>query len=372
MKTVGVITQFDVDRSPRPKRFSACLSELYKVTIIGPGECKNKNLNHIAFDLRKKRSLIEKIINLVNLLVKNYEPYLRTKYSNLSESITGKNFDVIIVHDLEVLPIVVNINVAKRIIFDAREYFPLHYESSFSWRLLFKGLNHYLCLKYLKQVDQMLTVSPGLLEKYEKEYKKRALLIESWPDYADISPGPIGPKIRLIYHGGANTNRKLELMIMMMDYLDDRFTLDLMLVGGSAKYLKYLKSEASKRPSVSIIEPVRQKDIVSFTAGYDIGIFICPPTTFNLKHALPNKLFEYIQSRLMLAISPSEDMARVVNKYELGIISEDFTPKAMANKLNKITKTDIEHYKNNANNAAKILNAEKNCIKIREIVSNVL
>ena len=161
-------------------------------------------------------------------------------------------------------------------------------------------------------------------------------------------------------------------MIEMMDYIDKRFTLDLMLVPSQKESFEKLKLMANKKDNVNIIEPVAFDDIVPFINQYDIGLYILPPTGFNTKHALPNKFFEYIQSRLAIAIGPSVEMVRLTKEYDFGVIAKDFTPQSMAQELNKLTKEDIMRYKENSDKAAKVLNAEENYKKIDIIIKGFL
>ena len=180
-------------------------------------------------------------------------------------------------------------------------------------------------------------------------------------------------KIKIIHHGYASPDRVIEGMIETMDYVDSRFHLDLMLVANyNQEYLQQLEQMAKTRKNVRIIPPVPFEEIIPFTSRYDIGIFLCPPTTFNLANCLPNKFFEFIQARLMVAISPNPEMARLVRQYNLGIIAKDFSPQEMAKSLNALTKEQILQYKENANKTAKILNAEKEGEKLLNIIEEVL
>ena len=74
----------------------------------------------------------------------------------------------------------------------------------------------------------------------------------------------------------------------------------------------------------------------------------------------------------MVAIGPSPEMARLVKQYDLGIIAKDFSAKEMAKSLNALTKEQILQYKENANQTAKILNAEKEGEKLLKILEEVL
>jgi len=180
-------------------------------------------------------------------------------------------------------------------------------------------------------------------------------------------------EIKLIYHGMASPERGIEVMIEAMDYVDSRFHLDLMLVANyQQEYFNKLQEMAKQRENVRIIPPVSFEEIIPFTSKYDIGFYILQPTCFNTLHMLPNKFFEFIQARLMIAISPNPEMARLVKQYNLGIISKDFSPQEMAKSLNTLTKEQILQYKENANKTAKILNAEKEGEKLLKILEEVL
>ena len=178
--------------------------------------------------------------------------------------------------------------------------------------------------------------------------------------------------IRIIHHGNASPDRCIETMIETMDYVDSRFTLDLMLVATFHQdYFQKLQAMVEGRKNVRILPPVLFEEIIPFSSSYDIGFFLVPPTTYNLQMCLPNKFFEFIQARLAIAIGPSPEMARLTKQYNLGIISKNFTPKSMAESLNSLTKEQILQYKENANQAAKILNAEREGEKLFRILEEI-
>ena len=129
--------------------------------------------------------------------------------------------------------------------------------------------------------------------------------------------------IRIIHHGMASPDRYIHKMIEVMDYVDSRFTLDLMLVATYYQdYFETLQQMAAERQNTRIIPIVPFEEIIPFTSQYDIGMFLVPFSTFNLKMCLPNKFFEFIQARLAIAIGPSPEMSKYVKTYNLGIISQ--------------------------------------------------
>jgi hypothetical protein len=166
------------------------------------------------------------------------------------------------------------------------------------------------------------------------------------PSYQHLEPTPVSVEIvRMIHHGAAIPSRKLELMIEMMQFLDSRFHLDLMLVSSDQNYLNHIRSLAAGEARIRFIEPVAMLDIPHFTNGYDIGVFLLPPVNFNYAYALPNKFFEFVQARLAVAIGPSPEMARLVELYGVGVVAEDFTPRSLAVRLNELTAQDITKFK---------------------------
>ena len=178
-----------------------------------------------------------------------------------------------------------------------------------------------------------------------------------------------GDKIRLIHHGGAIKERKLELMIKMMRFLDpQKYDLTFMLVPSDKKYYNYLVNLAGKCGNIHFVSPVSFSEIPQTLNRYDIGVYILIPNSFNNKYALPNKLFEFIQARLAVAIGPSMEMAKIVDRYCVGIHSDKFTPKSLANTIVSIAPEKIMEYKKNADRHARELSAEENINRIKNIV----
>jgi glycosyltransferase involved in cell wall biosynthesis len=152
-----------------------------------------------------------------------------------------------------------------------------------------------------------------------------------------------------------------------MQFLDDRFELNLMLVGDT-DYIASLKQLAASHSNVNFLPPIGTKEIASFTNQFDVGIYSLPPTNFNNEHALPNKFFEYIQARLAIVIAPSPEMVRLVKQYELGVVAEDFSPRGMAHAIRGLTVEQIDQFKANASKHAYELSAEKNRELFMELI----
>ena len=105
---------------------------------------------------------------------------------------------------------------------------------------------------------------------------------------------------------------------------------------------------------------------------YDIGVFLIPPINFNYANTLPNKLFDFIQARLGIAIGPTPEMASIVKSYGNGVVSDDFSPQSLGRKLNALTREDIIRFKKQSSLAAKELNAEKNEVIFNNLIDQLL
>jgi hypothetical protein len=190
--------------------------------------------------------------------------------------------------------------------------------------------------------------------------------------FYDLKPQEVGDTIRIIHHGIAGEARRLDLLIELMEYLPENFTLDLMLMSNAPDYTEKLKQMAAHNPSIRFIPTVPTQEIPISTNNYDIGIFILPFTNLNYKYALPNKFFEFIQARLMIAIGASPEMQRITQQYDLGVVAPDFEPKTLANLLMGLDKDKIMYYKQNVHKAAYELSAATNQTLLRNVVKEVL
>ena len=320
---------------------------------------------------------LSKLTSAINLKLGNYEQYYwnNRNYNIAYKILKNYNVDLILANDIDALPLSVKIASEHnaKLIYDAHEYTPREFENNWKWRFFYQKYKAYLCKTYLPLTNTMITVCDGIAQEYNKHFNVNPVIITNAPNYVNLSPTSIDSnKIRIIHHGSALKARNLELMIEMAKYLDVRFELDFMLVASNYSYLNELKKMARNYQNINFIEPVAMPEIAQKINSYDIGLFILPSNNFNYAMALPNKLFEFIQARLMIAIGPSLEMAKYVTQYNLGIITKDFSPKTMADELNKLTISQIMQFKTNSNRVAKQLSFEKNQNILLDLVSSTL
>jgi hypothetical protein len=380
MKKILILVFSDLNHDARVVRQINFLKDHYSITAVCFDAPTSLNIEVIRIK-RIKPGLFQKAITSFFLLTRLFEQAFQALYDSpsLRSQLKQREFDLIVANDIECLPLAMRIKKNEKILFDAHEFAPRHFEDKLVWRIFFQRFNQYLCKKYLPLTNAMLTVGQGLAMEYKKYYPVQPIILTNANYYADLKPVPVNPKsVKLIHHGAANPSRQLEIMIEMMNYVDERFTLDLMLLTPSIAnkktraYLSTLKNTIQKNDRIRIIDPVKSNEVVNFIHHYDIGIFLLPPINFNYANTLPNKFFDYVQARLAIAIGPTPEMASLVNQFDLGIVSNEFTAVSLANKINSLSENEINRFKANSDHAAKILSAEKNQKILNDLVKSLI
>ena len=247
-------------------------------------------------------------------------------------------------------------------LFDAHEYALRENEELWHWRWFEAPMIRYLCKEYIPRADAMMTVCPGIVDAYRDLTGVQASVVTNAPEYNELAVRPhrSGQPIQMVHHGGLSRSRKLENMIYLMDHLDQRFELNLVLVGTDPAYRRQLEQLAARTGRVRFVPPVGMRELPAFLNQFDLGLYLLEPLNFNNLHSLPNKLFEFIQARLAVAVGASPEMAEVVKRTQVGVVGADFQPKSLAVLLNALSSDDINRFKHRAAAAAWEMSAERN------------
>jgi hypothetical protein len=211
----------------------------------------------------------------------------------------------------------------------------------------------------------MMTVCQSIAEVYARDTGVTPRVMMNAPDYVDLQPTRVHSPVRLVHHGGAIPERRLETMIDVMKHLDSSFELNFVLVDRHPGYLAGLKAMSARYPNIKFLPPVPMQELPTFLNQFDVGIYLLDPTNFNNRAALPNKLFEFVQARLAIAIGPSPEMARLVREHDLGVVSPDFSPRSLAESIRAM---DVARFKAQSNKAARALSSESSCKILLEAI----
>jgi hypothetical protein len=376
MQSVLVMSFSDLRNDPRVHRQLRFLAKHYRVLAAGLADPGIDGVRFIP--IAAPRNSLWRNLGAAALLACGFHERYYWQKSLVREALgklAGVSADLIVANELVTLPLALRIARGARILFDAHEFSPRELEHEWGWRLLVRPHVEMLCKRYIPQVDAMTTVCDGIAEAYHTLTGVRPAVLTNAPDYRELAPRPYRAAVKpvqLVHHGILHPTRRLENLIAMMDHLDERFELNLMVVGSDRSYRARLDAMARSRPRVRFLPPVPMPTLPEFLNQFDLGVYLCEPVNFNSWLALPNKFFEFIQGRLGVAIGPSPEMARIVTATGCGIVAPDFQPASLAACLNHLDETTINAFKARSDAAAAALSATANERLLLDLVARTL
>jgi hypothetical protein len=280
--------------------------------------------------------------------------------------------DAVVVNELFGLPLARSLGDDVPVIFDAHEHWTSE-SASWTWvqRLSMRGAHEWIVDRFVPHTAAMMTVSEGIARDFRERAGVSPIVVTNAPFFEPFTPSAVGTPLQLLHVGVADRRRRLEDTIAAVGSLDGRFTLDIVLAGDSG-YRRELEHLAGHDDRIRVLPPVPVDQLLSFANRYDVGVFLLPAHFPNQVHALPNKLFDYIQARLAVAIGPSPEMARIVTEWDCGVVAESFSPDAFAAALGQLAPQRVAEMKGNAHKAAKVLNANQNREVVRALVRSAI
>ena len=279
-----------------------------------------------------------------------------------------EEYDLIVIHDLQILPLVSVIyengtseTIVNVDLHEMHDYVPVLEDRSLG-RLINKRLGNYhtwlLAHLNCSRIDLITTVGDEIAKQYGKDITKEIRVIRNCPPFLDQMPGPVNTsKVKLVHHGKAAKNRNLEILVEASCMLDDRFSLSFMLTG-ETEYIEELKTKCKEYANVLFIEPVEMSQVPKTISDFDMEIIFFLPVTRNLEFTFPNKFFEAVQGRLGIISGPSIELARIIEDLQNGVIVLGWTARDLADAINRLTISEIVKFKENSDKAARVLNAE--------------
>ena len=267
-------------RDARVQRQIRTLSSMCRVTAIGWGDPCIEGVRFVDAS-RAVPTLPQWAIKACRLRARRFEAVYWSDecVRKAAEALRGHDYALIVANDIDTLPLALTYRGAAKVLYDAHEFAPRQFEDWFLWRFFMKAYKEYLCRTRIPQVDSMTTVGPAIAEEYARRFDVRPEVVWNAPRYHAIPCIPRnGSIIRMVHHGAALRQRRLELMIDAMARLDDRFRLDFILIPNSSGYLPELKRRASSDPRITFSSPVKPTEIVERLKDYDVGVFSLPRT----------------------------------------------------------------------------------------------
>lgn len=366
---------------PRVRKQVALFSPEYDVVTVGYGHAPDGVVEHVEVP-RSIDPLRPNFRHLMALLAlrryrRVYFGSRRVKY--VLEHVSPGSMDIVLANDVIAVPLALELEPRRGVHADLHEYASRQREEERWWRTLVGPFQAWMAKNYVTQTSSVTTVSPGLANEYRNEFGIHADVVPNAAPYVEAEePTGVGSPVRLVHMGGSVRGRALKEMIdavlLAESMRPGRFTLDLYLKGGEAAYEHELAELVDRRGAdvVRMCAPVPIERIVATLGTYDAGLIIYPPTNFNIVHALPNKLFDYIQARLGVIVGPGADMKDLVTETGTGIAVDATSPRVMAEALLACTDDEILRWKRASHAHAEELSAESTARPWREAIESLV
>ena len=177
-----------------------------------------------------------------------------------------------------------------------------------------------------------------------------------------------------MHQGNTIRQRHLEVLIEAIALSDARFDLTFMLIDHERGYLDELKQVAQRiaPERVQFIDPVTPSEIVATIAQFDVGLVPYRTANYNMRVSLSNKFFEAVNAGLALVVGQSIAAIDLVERYHFGVVASDYTPRSIADALNRMSAADVEAMRAASRHAAQTFNADAQLRQVVQIFQDLL
>lgn len=370
-----IIVFSDVKSDPRVLKQIELFKSEFEVVTCGYGERPFTDTEHIQI---KRFPDLPKYISyaLVDLKLFWLYYWLQPLTRHLKKIFKRTKWDLVIANDTLTVPFALSLKPKYGVLSDLHEYFPKYRDNDENWMKRISPYQIWICKKYVKKSKSVTTVGKIIADEYKREFGFSPNVITNATPYVEgLKPKSLSTTpIRIVHSGGASRGRNIHSMMEGVAAVlqKDKYIFDLYLIKDDDEYFLELQTIADKNKNIRIMQPVEYKDLIRVLNSYDLGVHILPPSTFNNKNALPNKLFDYVQARLGVITGPSPEMVGYVSEYNLGAITSDFTSTSFTELLNSIDISQVNQWKNNSMKYAKELSSDTQMEKLSSLVRNIV
>jgi len=256
-----------------------------------------------------------------------------------------KNFDVVVSNDLDTLLgcFVATEITKKELVYDSHEYYTEVPELvdrpwiKARWEEIEQGI--------VPKLKHCYTVCQSIADIYNAKYGTSFKVVRNVPNqilentYDEDYQPPFPTDFPvIIYQGAVNIGRGIEESILAMHQVENAR----LVVIGDGDILRDCQSLVKRekleekviltgRKPINELQQITRFATIGLTVEKDIGL--------NYRFALPNKLFDYIQSEVPVLASELPEIRRIVDGYNIGITIPETTPELIAKNINAMLKS---------------------------------
>jgi len=265
----------------------------------------------------------------------------------------SKKADVYHAHNLHcVIPAYIAAKVNKtKVVYDSHELYTEASGMGKALKVVWKFVERIL----ITRVDQVIAANEFRARIMRDEYGAPELptVIVNCPPLEEIYPTKKLPeyleqrgvkeKKIVLYQGALCPGRCLEDIVKSAKYLSDNIVIVFMGYGKLGDKLVAIARNEGVEDKVFFHDAVPADNLLSYTASTHLGIVTYKNTCRNNYYCAPDKLFEYIMAGIPVAGCDFPEVARIVNKYEIGELFDPEDVKSIENAINHIFE-DKERY----------------------------
>jgi glycosyltransferase involved in cell wall biosynthesis len=275
--------------------------------------------------------------------------------------------DILVANDLDTMPACYFAAKLKGIkwVFDSHELFTEVPE--LIGRPLVKRIWQYIEDKLVPRASACITVCESIASQLSQRHGVPFHVVRNvsfFRNSTSVKSTQNGDKL-IVYQGALNVGRGIELLIDAMEFLPE-FRLKIIGSGDIESGLKDYVSTLSWRNKIEFTGRIPFTGLFEITTQACVGLSIEENMGLNYYYALPNKLFDYIQARIPVIVSPFPEMERIVTAFGIGKILPDRNAKVLSEMIFDLSRNK-ENYLAPLEKAANELCWE-NEVKVLEIV----
>ena len=293
-----------------------------------------------------------------------YIEFQRKLYQELIKRADNKT--ILLANDLETL--MPNYLISRKrnipIIFDSHEIFTEMPTIQGRWvKHVWKKIEK----SFVPKISKMITASDSYANWFVKEYKiNKPIVVRNLPRKIAFNGTNENQTKIILYQGWLNYSRGIDKAILAMQSIENA---ELWIAGGGPMENEFRKiaEDARVEDKVKFLGKLNPADLRKITPKADVGISIEENKGLSYFYSLPNKISDYIQSRVPVVVSDFPEMRNIVKTFEVGEIIENHSPEHLAEKLNIVLKNGKASYLHNLNVAADELcweNEEEKILKL--------
>lgn len=333
-------------------------------------------------------SIVHKFVKFLKkyLNIEVLPEYYLNKYLLKTRKILKKNFSVLSINTVDLLPLAYKIKKIKKniiLIYDSQEYFKGQYSLLDSLEYNWVVRNE---KKYISKCDLIITTTNVLKNRIIEDYKitKPVYRVRNAPSLnelrTDITISYPDKTINVIWSGvtiNYKSERGIHIILEAFKYTNP--AINLFLQGNINKVQRDLIEQFIKlnnlEDKIIIIRASTPNKYLESLVKFDIGVLGELGYDDNQKLTSSNKLFYYIAAGLAVVAPNLPGIEETIKVHNVGLIYEHGNPKDLADKLNSLSKDPANLYelKLNAYKTFKDeLNWEKDYLQVYDYLVNNL